>query len=203
MKIDFAAKKVTATTLFTDLREFNKIANILSLEELHAFLNDMYEPIVEEVLNNNGSVDKFIGDAVMAVFGSPKSFPDDALNAVKCAIAIQKRIDEINVAWRQSLNFLAAIDIGIATGEVLAGNVGHIKRMQYTVIGRSVNLAAQLTGMCKRHNVEILLDDGTYEMIKDTISCKQTTEHLFLGFPEPVKLYTPQAAYSDQSISDR
>jgi adenylate cyclase len=191
---EFAAKKITATTLFTDLREFNKIINILSLEETHAFLNDMYAPIVESVLAHHGTVDKFIGDAVMAVFGSPVQRSDDPINAVRCALAIQSRIDGINVAWQQNLDFRITIDIGIATGEVLAGNVGHIKRMQYTVIGQSVNLAAQLVEKCKRHNVEILLDGATFERVKDTIECQLVDEHLFLGFPEPVKLYTPQTA---------
>jgi len=191
---EFAVKRVTATTLFTDLREFNTIINILSLEETHRFLNDMYAPIVEAVHAHNGAVDKFIGDAVMAVFGSVSQHPDDARNAVVSALDIQKRIDEINVAWQQNLDFRITIDIGIATGEVLAGNVGHVKRMQYTVIGQSVNLAAQLVEKCKRHNVEILLDGTTYERIKDTIECKLVDEHLFLGFPKPISLYTPQAA---------
>jgi len=193
MNTRFAAKKITATTLFTDLREFNKIVNILSLEETHRFLNDMYAPIVESVLTHHGTIDKFIGDAVMAVFGSPSPHVDDALNAVKAALEIQKRMDEINVEWKQSLDFLVTIDIGIATGEVLACNVGHVKRMEYTVIGQSVNLAAQLTEKCKRHNVEILLDGATQEGIKDTMECKLVDEHLFLGFPEPVKLYTPKS----------
>lgn len=191
---EFAAKRVIATTLFTDLREFNKIINILSLEETHRFLNDMYAPIVEAVQAHNGTIDKFIGDAVMAVFGSLVQHPADPVNAVKCSLAIQSKIDEINVAWQKNLDFRITIDIGIATGEVLAGNVGHVKRMQYTVIGQSVNLAAQLTEKCKRHNVEILLDGTTYERIKDSLDCKLVDEHLFLGFPEPVKLYTPQAA---------
>lgn len=194
MNTQFAARKITATTLFTDLREFNKIVNILSLEEIHAFLNDMYRPIVESVLARRGTIDKFIGDAVMAVFGSPTQHLDDARNAVACAVAVQERIDEINVAWQRNLDFRITIDIGIATGEVLACNVGHVKRMQYTVIGQSVNLAAQLTEKCKRHNVEILLDGATYERIKDTIECRLVDEHLFLGFPEPVNLYTPSAA---------
>jgi adenylate cyclase len=191
---DFAAKRVTATTLFTDLREFNKIINILSLEETHRFLNDIYAVIVESVHAHNGAIDKFIGDAVMAVFGGVTQRHDDAHNAVAAALKIQERIDEINVTWQQNLDFRITIDIGIATGEVLAGNVGHVKRMQYTVIGQSVNLAAQLTEKCKRYNVEILLDGATYECIKDSIDCKLIEEHLFLGFPKPVKLFTPQAA---------
>ena len=191
MNTQFAAKRVTATTLFTDMREFNKIINILSLEETHRFLNDMYALVVESVISRNGTVDKFIGDAVMAVFGSVTQNPDDARNAVVAAMEIQKQIDGINVAWQQHLDFRITIDIGIATGEVLAGNVGHVKRMQYTVIGQSVNLAAQLTKKCKRHNVEILLDSVTYERIKDSIECTLVDEHLFLGFPKPVKLYTP------------
>ncbi len=189
--MEFAAKKVFATTLFTDIRHFNKIVNILSLEETHAFLNDCYAPIVEIAIDHDGTIDKFIGDAVMIVFGAPVTHEDDPIRAVKCALDIQKRIEEINVKWRNLLNFLVEIDIGISTGEVLAGNVGHIKRMDYTVIGKNVSLAVQIVHMCKDYKVNILLDKSTYERAKHDFTFKDLGEKLILGFTETIKLYTP------------
>jgi len=189
--MEFASKKVFATTLFTDIRHFNKIVNILSLEETHAFLNDCYAPIVEITTDYDGTIDKFIGDAVMIVFGALVTHEDDPIRAVKCALDIQKRIEEINIKWRNLLNFLVEIDIGISTGEVLAGNVGHIKRMDYTVIGKNVNLAAQIVHMCKDYKVNILLDKSTYEKTKHNFKFKDLGEKLILGFTETIKLYTP------------
>jgi len=194
----FAANKVCASVLFTDIRHFNKIVNILSLEETHSFLNDCFEPIVETVLKYEGTVDKFMGDAVMAVFGSVIRHEDDPFRAVKCALDIQKKIEDINVKWRKPLDFLVEIDIGICTGEVLAGNVGHVKRMDYTVIGKNVNLAAQLVHMCNAHNVEILIDGQTYEKTKDDFVFKEVGEKLLLGFIEPVTLYSPKTLVANQ-----
>jgi adenylate cyclase len=189
--MDCAAKRVTATTLFIGIRQFNKIANILSLEETHAFLNDFYRLVVDSVLNRNGSVNKFIGDAVLAVFGAPTAHENDSYNAVHCAIDIRKSIDEVNITWRKPLNFLVEIDCGITTGEILAGTVGHVKKLEYTVIGKKVNLAARLVHLCKEYNVEILIENETHECVKDVIACKDLGEKLILGFPEPVSLFTP------------
>jgi len=191
--VDFAARKVIGTVLFTDIRYFNKIANILPLEDIHAFLNDCYEPIVDTILKYEGNVDKFIGDAVMAFFGSPRQHEDDPLRAVKCALDIQNEIEDINIRWRKSFDFLVEIDIGICTGEVLAGNVGHAKKLQYTVIGRPVNLAAQLVHMCRDHNVEILVDEQTYLRTKKDFPFREVGEKIIMGFVEPVLLYSPRA----------
>ena len=191
--MDFAARKVIGTVLFTDIRYFNKIANILPLEDIHAFLNDCYEPIVDTILKYEGNVDKFIGDAVMAFFGSPRQHEDDPLRAVKCALDIQNEIEDINIRWRKSFDFLVEIDIGICTGEVLAGNVGHAKKLQYTVIGRPVNLAAQLVHMCRDHNVEILVDEQTYLRTKKDFPFREVGEKIIMGFVEPVLLYSPRA----------
>jgi len=196
----FASKKVCASVLFTDIRHFNKIVNILSLEEIHSFLNDCFGPIVGTVLKYEGTIDKYIGDAVMAVFGSLIRHEDDPFRAVKCALDIQEKITEINVKWRKPLNFLVEIDIGICTGEVLAGNVGHIRKLQYTVIGKPVNLAAQLVHMCNTHNVEILIDGHTHEKTKDDFFFKEIGEKLILGFVEPVRLYSPKTAAVKKEI---
>ena len=189
--MDFAARRISGSILFTDIRYFNRIANILPLEEIHTFLNDCFKPIVDTVLQYDGNVDKFIGDAVMAFFGSPRQHDDDPLRAVKCALEIQKKTEEINVQWRKSFDSLVEIDIGICTGEVLAGNVGHIKKLQYTVIGKPVNLAAQLVHMCRDHNVEILVDEQTYQKTKNDVAFRDIGEKLIMGFVEPVRLYSP------------
>ena len=192
--MDFAAHRVTGSILFTDIRYFNKIANILPLEEIHAFLNDCYKPVVDTVLEYEGNVDKFIGDAVMVFFGSPRQHDDDPKRAVKCALDIQKKIEDINIKWGGSFDFLVEMDIGISTGEVLAGNVGHIKKLQYTVIGKPVNLAAQLVHMCRDHNVEILVDTQTYQKTKNELSYREVGEKLIMGFVEPIRLYSPMTA---------
>ncbi len=189
--MQFAGKRMNATVLFTDIRNFSKIVNILSLEETHSFLNDCFAPIVDTVLGYEGMVDKFIGDAVMAVFGVRTSNNDDSLRAVKCALDIQKKTDKINIKWQKSLDFLVQINIGISTGEVIAGNVGHIKRFDYTVIGRNVNLAAQIVHMCENYSVDILCDQRTYEETKENLEFKEIGEKIVLGYTEPVRLYSP------------
>jgi len=189
--MEFAGKRTNATILFTDIGNFNKIVNILSLEETHSFLNDCFAPIVETVFRYEGKVDKFIGDAVMAVFGVPSPHKDDPSRAVKCALDIQKKIEEINIKWRRPLDFLVQINIGISTGEIIAGNVGHIKRFDYTVIGGNVNLAAQIVHMCENFNVDILCDHRTYDSTKDNFEFKALGEKIILGFTEPVRLYSP------------
>lgn len=184
-------KRLRATVLFTNIRNFTKIVNILSLHETYAFLNDCFGPIVEVVYNHEGIVDKFIGDAVMIIFGEPVTHPDDPVRAVSCALDIQRTVEEINIDWRKAFDFLVDIDIGISTGEVLAGDVGHITRKQHTVIGRTVNLAAELARLCREYNVNILLDHYTYEKSKNDFNFRDIGEKLILGFTEPIRLYTP------------
>jgi len=185
------AKRLNATIVFTDIRSFTKMVNILSLEETHAFLNDCFGPIVETVDHYEGTVDKFIGDAVMIVFGEPITHADDPIRAVKCALDIQRKVEEINITWRKAFDFLVEIDIGISSGEVLAGNVGHAQKIQYTVIGKNVNLAAQIAHLCQEYKVNILLDRCTYERAKDDFHFRNLGEKLILGFTEAIKLYTP------------
>ncbi len=187
--MNIPAKRLKASILYADIRNYNRIINILSLEETYNFLNDCFSEIVDAVYHFGGTVDKFIGSAVLAIFGVPSSHPDDAIRAVKSALEIRQRVEEINVRWRRFLNFLVEIDIGISTGEVLAGNIGQKKKIQYTVIGRSVNLASQIAGMCKKLNAGLLIDESTFLYTKNRFIFKQKGEHLFLDFPGAVKLY--------------
>ena len=187
--MNIAAKRLNVSILYADIRNYNRIINILSLEETYNFLNDCFPEIVEAVYHFGGTVDKFIGDAVLAIFGIPISHPDDAVRAIKSAQEIKQRVEKINVRWRKFLNFLVEIDIGISTGEVLAGNIGYKKKIQYTVIGRSVSLASQIAGLCKKLNTSLLIDESTFLIVKEKFVFTQKGEHLFLDFPGAVKLY--------------
>ncbi|UCG93315.1 MAG: adenylate/guanylate cyclase domain-containing protein [candidate division WOR-3 bacterium] len=184
-------KRLHAAILFADIRNFTTIVNILSLHETYTFLNDCFRPIAEIVYTYDGTVDKFIGDAVVNVFGEPVTHPDDPVRAITCALDIQRKVEEINITWRKAFDFLVDIDIGISTGEVLAGTIGHAKKMQHTVIGRNVNLAAELANLCHDYNVNILLDHYTYEKSKNDLNFRNVGEKLILGFTEPIRLYTP------------
>jgi adenylate cyclase len=189
--MEWTATKTKATILFAGLRNFNNIINILALNEVHQFLNDYYSHIVEAVLASDGVINKFIGDAVLVFFGSPVQYSDDPIRALQSALDIQHRAEEISVKWRGALDFLIEIDAGISTGEVLIGNVGHLKKMEHTVIGNKVMIAEALAGMCAKYNVEILLDRATYEKVREHQPCRMVVEALLRGFPEPVALYTP------------
>lgn len=187
----FAARTVTATVLYARIRQYSTIVNILSLGEIHEFLNDCYAHITEPVLEHAGTIDRFADERIIAVFAAPGSAADNARNAVRSAGNIQQRLTEVNITWRTALDFLVGIDIGLATGEVLSGNVGHPQKVQHTVIGRQVHFAAQLAQLCKSHNVEILTDIATFEYTHETFEFQERGESLILGFPEPVALYSP------------
>jgi adenylate cyclase len=189
--MEWAVQKRNVTVEFAKLRNFNNIINILSLEETHQFLNDYYSTCVEIALAYDGFVSKYMGDAVLTVFGMPSQHDDDPMRAFLCARDIQRKTEDLSVKWRNALDFLIEIDIGISSGEMMVGNVGHFKKMEYTVIGNKVVIAEALAGMCAKYNVEVLLDRATYEEVREHQPCRMVVEALLRGFPEPVALYTP------------
>jgi len=186
------AKKITqATVVYCDVRNFAKIVNILSLEEVYQFLNDCFSCFVDVAFEYDGRIDKFLGDAAAIVFGIPHTHDDDPVRAIRCALDIQRRVEEISIQWRTSLNFLVEIDMGISTGEIIAGDVGSEKRRDYTIVGKSVNLAAALQHLCEVYNEHILLDQATYDNVKGNFTFRRIGEKLLLGYTEPIQLYTP------------
>jgi len=187
----FAAKSVTATVLHARMRQFRTIVNILTLREIHEFLNDCYAPITEAVLEHAGMIDRFSDDRIVAVFVSSQGHEDHAAHALCSALRIQERLTDVNITWRTALDFLVMFDIGIATGEVLSGNVGHPDKIQHTVIGRQVYLAAELAKLCRTYNVEILTDVATFDEAKESVQFRELGEKLILAYPEPVALFTP------------
>jgi adenylate cyclase len=184
-------KKLNATVLFTVVRDFTRIVNILDLTETHMFLSDCTDVVVRAAAQYRGSLANVSGDEMFLVFGDPAAEFDNARHAIKCAMAIQNTVDEISVKWRHALNFLVEIDIGISTGTIIIGNLGPTPKNQYTLIGKNAALATELGRLCKKFNASILLDTATYDKTKDHFTFRKAGDRLILGFTERIDMYTP------------
>ena len=186
-----AAKEFHATVLYTAVRDYTRIVNILDLKETHSFLSDCTEVIQRAAVANRGSLANVLGDQLYFVFVNPKAEFDNPKNAVKCALAIQNTADEISIRWRHALNFLVEIDLGISTGNIIVTNLGSTPKNQFTLVGKNATLATELGRLCKAHNVNILLDIATYDNSKNYFTFRKVGNRPILGFTERIDLYTP------------
>lgn len=170
--LGLGGKKATVTVLFADIRGFTSMSEQMTAQEVSEILNEYFtemEPIITE---HNGIINKFIGDAVMAIFGEPIQDKNHAQNAVKCACKMLDRVKELQKKWALEGKPKIDIGVGINTGEVFVGNIGSINRMEYTVIGDTVNLASRLESYNKTYKTKLLISSTTYEEVKaiaDTI----------------------------------
>ena len=181
----------TATVLFSDIRDFTKMSEQLSPVDVVAFLNEYLGAMVDCVLEHDGVLDKFIGDAVMAVFGAPISqgAKKDAENAVACALAMGRRLDEINERRRLRGQPAIRIGIGLHTGELVAGNIGSPRRMEYTVIGDTVNTCSRLEHLTKDHGRRTLLSSTTAALVADRFRVVDVAVVPIRGRAEPLSIH--------------
>ena len=141
-------------------------------------------------MDEGGVVDKYIGDAIMAVFGAPVPKPDDAVNAVRAAVRMRTALSRPQRAPRRRAGCRPLrTGIGIHTGEVVAGNIGSERRMEYTVIGDAVNLASRLESSTKELGVNVLISEDTYELAKDAVATRPVREITVKGRKQPVMTY--------------
>ena len=150
-----------ASVLFADIRGFTTMSENLSPRDVVDMLNEIFTELFEAVSRHDGVLDKYIGDAVMAVFGAPLSRGQDAINAVRAALQMQEMIATINARRVARGEPGVRLGVGVATGEVVAGTIGSPKRMDYTVIGDSVNLAARLQDLTKTYGEDVIIDQAT------------------------------------------
>jgi adenylate cyclase len=185
-------KKCKVVVLFADIREFSFLANEINPEQLVAQLNQYFEQMVEQVLDQNGVLDKFIGDALMAEFGNPIFRGDKAevLASVYAALAMREVLHQLRAQWKKEGKPLLFNGIGIHFGEAIAGNIGSSKKLEYTVIGNTVNIASRVESKTKELGMDILVTQSVYELVKDEIRFENQGSFLLKGQAEPLSLYS-------------
>jgi adenylate cyclase len=191
-------QRITATVLFSDIQGFTHIAEAIESEALMDWLNEYMEAMAQLVLEHGGIVDKFIGDAVMAVFGAPiprlseAEITQDAQNAVRCALAMADKLKVLHERWQSQARPIASIRIGISTGTVVIGSLGSSQRLDYTIIGDSVNVASRLESYDKwahEGSCRILISDETYQHCHGKYATQPIGSVLLRGRLQPIEVY--------------
>lgn len=184
--------KARCAVLFTDLVGFTPLSSHMEPVELFALLNRYFEAISSAVIAEDGLLDKFIGDALMAEFGVPRSRGDaeEARAAVRAALAMQTSLEQLNAELKAQGGTCLRQGIGIHFGDVMAGNLGSSQRLEFTVIGASVNLASRLEGLTRQFpQFPVLLSDAVLAVLPDELEVEALGEHWLKGWPEPVAVY--------------
>lgn len=186
----------TVTVLFSDVRGFTTLSETLPPRQLLLQLNQYLERMVEVIFGHEGSIDKFIGDAIMAVWGrigeaqDEAGLKEEAVNAVTTALRMRAALAELNQQWlAEGLKELEA-GTGIHQGEAVVGNIGSATRMEFTVIGDSVNTASRLEGATKQYGVDLIISDSVHARVKDHFTCRCADLVKVKGKTIPVGLYT-------------
>lgn len=178
------------TVLFSDIRSYTSLTENSDATAIVAMLNEYFGYMVDAVFENGGILDKFIGDAIMAVFGAPFSRPkEDPLNAVKAALEMQRKLALLNIQRTAQGKPALQIGIGISTGDVVCGNIGSEKRMEYTAIGDGVNLASRLEGATKQYGTSLLVADATADRVRDLFHLREVDLMRVKGKKKPVRTF--------------
>ncbi len=186
------------TVLFTDIKSFTSFSEKHPPQEVVSRLNEYLGAMVQIIEQHDGTIDKFIGDAVMAYWGAPLSQPDHAKLAVQCLLAMASRLEKLRSKWEKEGKQPFSIRGGIQSGEVVAGNVGFAgKKMEYTVIGDTVNLASRLEGTAKYYGVNFLVGENTYQLSQTICRYRELDKIRVVGKLLPVTIYEPQAGSNE------
>ena len=178
-----------ATVLFSDIRSFTTLTESLGAQGTVSMLNAYFSLMVDCLQQEEGILDKFIGDAVMAVFGLPLPKDDDADRAVRTGIAMLTSLEGFNQSRAEEGLLPIRIGIGLHTDAVVSGNIGSPKRMNYTVIGDGVNLAARLESACKQYGAQLLISESTRSRLKGTYRMREADRVVVKGKTEPVVIH--------------
>lgn len=188
------------TLLFSDIRGFTSLTERLGPQATVSMLNEYFTLMVDCIQHEGGMLDKFIGDAIMAAFGLPQPADDDEDRAVRTAIAMIRALDEWNSTRLADGKPPIDMGIGLNTDAVVAGNIGSPKRMDFTMIGDGVNLAARLESACKQYHARILISDLTYRELKGVYRTREVDRVVVKGKSEPVAVHEVLDYHTDETF---
>ena len=191
--ISLGGENCDVTVMFCDIRGFTSLSENMQPETVVNLLNQYFTKMEKCISNNHGVINKYIGDAVMAIFGAPVKSKNHALNALNASLEMKNALDELNKVFAE--NSLPQIDFGIGlhSGNVLAGNIGAENRMEYTVIGDTVNTASRIESLCKVYKTQLLLSENTMNQLdveKNQIKLNFIADAEIRGKTERIKLYS-------------
>ncbi|MFO7570743.1 MAG: adenylate/guanylate cyclase domain-containing protein [Smithellaceae bacterium] len=188
-KLRLGGEKRALTVLFSDIRGFTAIAETLTPEELVALLNEYLTVMTKKVFAHDGLLDKYMGDAIMAVYGAPIDQPDHAHRACLTALEMIRALGPLREKWQEEGRAAFDIGIGISTGEMVVGNMGSQMRFDYTVMGDRVNLGSRLEGLNKEYGTRIIISEFTYLEVKETMCCRELDRVRVQGKSRSVTIY--------------
>lgn len=177
------------TVLFSDIRGFTSISEGLKPDALVKLINDYLTPMSDVVLKNAGTIDKYMGDAIMAFWNAPLDQPDHPHRACKTAIEMLKKLDELNRVWEQAGISKLDIGIGLSTGRAVVGNMGSNMRFDYTVMGDTVNLGSRLEGLNKEYGTHIIVPKFTYMDVQDEFALRELDYVRVKGKDHPIQIF--------------
>lgn len=187
--IELRGQKLFMSVYFSDIRDFTSFSEKMDPVELSELLNKYFTPMSSIITKHQGTIDKYIGDAIMAMFGAPINYKDHAIQACEAALDCINALRTLNQDFKVKNWPELKIGIGINTGYMNAGNIGSDTIQNYTVIGDSVNLASRLESLTKQYKVNIIISEYTYELVKDRLICRELDKVQVKGKLEPITIY--------------
>jgi adenylate cyclase len=188
--------------MFTDIANFSTISENCSPRELTAQLSNYLDELTKIIMTHQGTVDKYIGDAIMAFWGAPTEISHHILKSCITAVECRKKSHDLNRQWKQDGKYEFKTRFGIHAGDVIVGNIGSEQRLSYTVIGDSVNIASRLEGLSKIYGTEILISETVYDSVRRGMIGRRLDSVLVKGRNEPLNIFELIGEKDDVSASD-
>jgi class 3 adenylate cyclase len=177
------------TVLFSDIRGFTSLSERLEPEQVAEMLREYLTEMTEIVFRHGGTVDKYIGDCVMALYNVPLEDPQHAINAVRTGLDFQEKTLQVSRRWEEKLGITIRNGVGINTGEAVVGTMGSRQRLEYTAIGDTINLGARLESITKEYGIGIIVSEFTHRLLDEQFMTRELGEVTVKGKTQPVKIF--------------
>lgn len=194
-------ERKNVTLFFTDIYNFSAIAEKMTAEEVMNQLSEYFGPLSQIVLSSKGTIDKYIGDCIMAFWGAPVDVPDHSFFACRCALVCQKKLLDLNKKWKEEKKSELITRIGLHEGDVIIGNIGTLERMNYTAIGDAVNVAFRIEEINKVYHTKIIVTEAVYKKVADRFVFRPLDIITLKGIEHAIKIYELLGQVDDRELA--